>query len=185
MRRAVHSADGRVRHMREFMMWNHAIFVAAALRSVYYGEYAFCLLGSVTTILSFFYHRTRETGCQPQESYLAKAVVAYILIASLIRFTLFQVLHVLVWEAASLAIFYSQDNYGKVWDLIHPWLHVTVGGACHVYISYHKQTIDGCNGWLNCGNESGKDIYAVNRLPTMCVAVVFLVSWAVAMTRHR
>ena len=161
----------KVRPLNQFMMWNHLIFVWAALRSLYYQEYAFCLIGSITTILSFAYHRSHERGCQPQETYFAKGVIAYIFIMSLLRFNFYQILHILSWEGASALIFYSQDNYGKIWNVIHPWLHVTVGGVCHVYISYHKEKIN--------------HLVTLDPIPTFYASLLFFCAFVFVMRRYK
>ena len=124
----------------QFMMWSHYFFMYEIIRGIRSGELLFTALGTTTTFLSFFYHRSRETRFKNIEPIVAKLTMIYIAISSIIRFVPADTINILLCELACLSMYRYANKYNiNHYDLFHPYLHLLISFTSHFYLNLYDK----------------------------------------------
>jgi len=124
-----------VRGITDNVMWTHVFFVYEVFRAYKLAEYKLTLLGGATTLLSLYYHRYKETRCQPWESYAAKTCFVYILYASRV-FPMEQRCILSLYTALCIATWMTQARF---YEDQHALLHVLAAAMHHKYLDFYAR----------------------------------------------
>lgn len=129
-----------MRHVCEFILWNHIFFVFEIFRSIIYEEYFLCALASATTGLSYFRHLHHEKKCNCIEPFFAKGTEIYMTCMSLYYFT-FEDILILTYMKFAILLIWHMEKYN--YEYIHPWLHIAIAVDSHYYLSCYNRIKNG------------------------------------------
>ena len=142
------------RSITQFMMWSHCFFLYEIYRGIYIGELFFTFLGSLTTLLSFFYHLSHEKTCCEVEPIVAKASMGYIGLSSIVLFKPYEAFNVLQCELVCFLVFFYANKYdSKHYNTFHPYLHLMISLTSHYYLNIYDRLE-----WCICENSIRSEI---------------------------